>query len=252
LILGYAVLATVGFAVLLYLGHWLAAILLLFSSHAPMLYATLSPYSQWWGRVVRRFETAEREVWITIDDGPSEDTAAFGQMLDDRGIRATFFVVGERVARNVEQLRALEARGHQIGNHSKSHPSGAFWCLPRFMVEREIVECSRVIEGTTGSLPTLFRPPVGMKNFFVHPILQRERLELIGWSARGLDGLKNQIATKVVERIMRHVDPGAIILLHEGRPHSREVLALLLDRLDRDGYRAIVPSPSQLLPRKNE
>jgi peptidoglycan/xylan/chitin deacetylase (PgdA/CDA1 family) len=252
LILGYAVAALFGSIVLVASGHWIAAIVLLFSSHAPILYATLSPYSQWWGRVVRRFETSEREVWITIDDGPSEHSVAMGELLAEKAARATFFVVGQKVARNVEKVRDLKALGHEIGNHSRSHPSGTFWCLPPHLVKREILKCSRVIEGTIAAKPTLFRPPVGMKNPFVHPVLESEQLELVGWSARGFDGVKVASAQSVVDRVMRDVTPGTIILLHEGRPHSIEILRLLLQQLERDGYRAVIPTASQLLPRKHE
>lgn len=239
-------------------GHWVFALALLAASHAPILFATLSPYSSWWGRVVTHFQTTEKEVWITIDDGPSSDTVAFIDLLKRFDARATFFVVGSRALERREDLKRVADAGLSIGNHSFSHPSGAFWCLPRRKVDDQITRGSNAIEEVVGSRPSLFRAPVGMKNFFVHPILRRESLELIAWSARGFDGIGNKEPRAVVESILRDVSPGAIIMLHEGRSRSDgssvsvEILEQLLTELRARGFRAIVPQSDRLLPPKDE
>jgi peptidoglycan/xylan/chitin deacetylase (PgdA/CDA1 family) len=97
-----------------------------------------------------------------------------------------------------------------------THPSATFWALPKKRIASEIDRCSDAIEKATGSKPSLFRAPVGMKNPFVHPLLDARGLRLIGWSARGFDGVRSMPEDAAL-RIMKSVRPGAIILAHEGR-----------------------------------
>jgi peptidoglycan-N-acetylglucosamine deacetylase len=232
---------------------WRAALVIVFSSHMLLLYPTLVPRSQWWGRVITRFRTDAPEVWLTIDDGPDgSDTAALLDLLESHGAKATFFVKGNRLLELRELGRQIVSSGHELGNHSHAHPSGSFWMLSPQRLEREISDCSEAIEEVSGARPRRFRPPVGMKNFFVHPILERHGLELIGWSARGFDGLPFSSAEAVVERIMQKVRPGAILLIHEGRRSrdgrsiSVEVARLLLERLSAAGYRCVIPGSERL------
>ena len=77
------------------------------------------------------FETTQREVWLTIDDGPDPvDTPRLLEILRRFEARATFFVIGERAARFGAELEAIRAAGHEIANHTARHPSATFWCLP--------------------------------------------------------------------------------------------------------------------------
>jgi peptidoglycan-N-acetylglucosamine deacetylase len=232
---------------------WPVAILILFSSHMLLLYPTLVPRSQWWGRVITRFQTEQPEVWLTIDDGPDEnDTPALLGLLESHGANATFFVQGSRLLAAGNLGQNVVSAGHELGNHSHAHPSGSFWMLSRRRLEEEIKACSEAIEKVSGERPRRFRPPVGMKNFFVHPILERHGMELIGWSARGFDGLPFSSPETVVERIMKKVRPGAILLIHEGRRSrdgrsiSVEVARLLLERLSATGYRCVIPESTRL------
>jgi peptidoglycan-N-acetylglucosamine deacetylase len=225
------------------------AVSLVVLSHALIVYATLRPASRLLGPVVTRFDTARDEVWLTIDDGPSpDDTESMLDLLDEHGARATFFVVGERVAEQPETIAAIVRRGHAVANHSHTHPSGSFWALGPDRIRREIDDCNAAIESATGSACTLFRAPVGMKNPFVHPILAERGMQLIGWSARGFDGVGRVAPAAVASRIARTISPGAIILLHQGRRAadgtlvSVEVLRRVLERLRSEGYRAVIPT----------
>lgn len=214
------------------------------------LYPTLVANSQWWGPVVTRFEPrTPHEVWLTIDDGPDpEDTPRILDLLDTHEARATFFVKGSLAEQYPELLREVTARGHEIGNHSHSHPSGTFWCLFPSAIEREIDLASHAIQNAIDRLPRRFRAPVGMKNFWVHPCLQRRGMQLIGWSARGWDTVA-RTPLLAATRIMRDVTPGSIILVHEGRAISAhrgyEVVDQLLPRLTQAGFRCIIPSDDQ-------
>ncbi len=243
LILGFAFGAAVFFLALV-AAHPLLAIGVLFLSHMLILFPTLVANSQWWGPVVTRFETTEREVWLTIDDGPDPiHTPRLLELLKRFDARATFFVIGERAAKFPAELEAIRAAGHEIANHTFSHPSATFWCLPPARIASEIDRAQ--VPGP------YFRSPAGMKNFFVHPALARRNLHLIGWTVRGLDTVSND-PEAVAARIMRGVRPGAILLLHEG--HRTETqpdfhprcLEQTLAALAQANYRCVLPRPEQL------
>jgi peptidoglycan-N-acetylglucosamine deacetylase len=217
----------------------LAALGIVMVSHALVLYPTLRANSQWLGPVNTTFAAQNKEVWLTIDDGPTSDTVALLDALDSRQAKATFFVKGTLASQNPDLVRAIVARGHAVANHSYSHPSASFWALPPERIRREIEMCNDVIREITGSAPALFRAPVGMKNPFVHPALGS--MKLIGWTARAFDTTTDD-PEAVLRRLRPDVRPGAILLLHQGRPRSVEIIAHVVDALQADGYTFVLPS----------
>jgi peptidoglycan/xylan/chitin deacetylase (PgdA/CDA1 family) len=216
------------------------------ASHLPFLWGTLKPGSRLFSPVLTRLPTGERVVWLTIDDGPSDDTHAMLELLDAHGARATFFVVGERAAVRPELVREIVRRGHTLGNHSHAHPQAWFWALGPARMRREIDQAQRTLERITGRAPCWFRAVVGMANPFVSAPLKTHGLTRVAWTARGFDAVAQDPAT-VVARIERDLRPGAIVLLHEGARHGRnvETLALLLQRLEVLGYRARLPGETE-------
>lgn len=221
---------------------WRVGLPLMVASHAPFFWGTLWPYSRLFGPVLNRLPIAEKKVWLTIDDGPSDDTPALLDALDAHGAKATFFLVGERAARHPERVREILRRGHGIGNHSASHPSAWFWALGPSRMHREIAETQRILQEISGEPPRWFRAVVGMSNPFVNAALKAHGLARVAWSARGFDGVAAG-PDAVVARIERGLSPGAIVLLHEGAAHGRnvETIRLLLQRLDALGYRTVLP-----------
>lgn len=210
-----------------------------------VLYPTLRPNVQWLGPVITRFETDRQELWLTIDDGPSDDTRAVLDLFERHDVKATFFVKGELVEKRPELAMEIVRRGHTLANHSMTHPQASFWCAPAGMVGREIDGCSRVLQETTGEAPRWFRAPVGHKNFNVHPALKRRQMRLIGWTARGFDAIKSD-ADEIVRRILPHLRPGAIIVLHQGRAHSLRVLEHVIVSMKERGYAFVIPQDAQL------
>jgi peptidoglycan/xylan/chitin deacetylase (PgdA/CDA1 family) len=223
---------------------WTLGLPLLMISHAPYWWGTLWPQSAVFGPVLTRVPTDDRVVWLTIDDGPSNDTPAVLDALDAHGAKATFFLVGERAARHPERVRGILRRGHGIGNHSATHPARWFWALGPMRMRREIAGTQKILTDISGEPPRWFRAVVGMSNPFVHAALKTHGLARVAWSARGFDGVEADPQT-VVARIERNLSPGAIVLLHEGAAHGRnvETLSLLLKRLDALGYRTMLPDP---------
>jgi peptidoglycan/xylan/chitin deacetylase (PgdA/CDA1 family) len=221
---------------------WRLGLPLLLASHLPFLWGTLRPGSRLFGPVLARLPTDENVAWLTIDDGPSADTPAMLDLLDAHDAKATFFVVGERAAAMPERVREIARRGHGVGNHSASHPQAWFWALPPWRMRAEIEGAQRTLQAIGGRAPRWFRAVVGMSNPFAGAVLRDEGLARVAWSARGFDAVLRDPAA-VVARIERDLAPGAIVLLHEGAKHGRnvEVLGLLLQRLAALGYRCVLP-----------
>ena len=248
LILWFAFFATLLIPVLLLVlfpPWWPIALGVMALSHALVLWPTLRPNSQWLGPVITRFASSSKEVWLTIDDGPTGDTPALLDALDARNVNATFFVKGSLCAEHPELVRMMRARGHAIANHSQTHPSGAFWCLPPSAIGRQIDQCNTALTIVTSETPRLFRAPVGMKNPFVHPILSRRNMTLIGWSVRGFDAFGDDVE-RVVRRIVPRVRNGSIIVMHQGRGFSVACVSRVVDELQARGYSFVIPEFDRL------
>ncbi|MCF7222192.1 polysaccharide deacetylase family protein [Marilutibacter chinensis] len=220
--------------------HWGLPALLL--THAAMVWGTLKPQSRLFGPVLTRLPVDEPAAWLTIDDGPSDDTEAILDLLDAHHARATFFLVAARAQARPALVREIVRRGHTIGNHSLDHPSARFWMLGPRALARQIGEAQAVLAGLAGQPPRWFRAVVGMANPFVAAVLKRQGLARVAWCTRGFDTVEQDPAI-VVTRLEGGLRPGAIVLLHEGAAHGRsvEALALWLRRMDELGYRSVLP-----------
>jgi len=223
---------------------WRIAGPLLIGTHLAVVWGTLRPDSRLFGPALCRFDTDARELWLTIDDGPSHETPAVLDLLDAHGAKATFFLVGARARQYPQHVREIVRRGHGVGNHSDQHPTARFWALGPRAMRREIEQAQASLTEITGVAPVWFRAVVGMANPFVAAPLRRLGLARVAWSARGFDGAVSD-PQRVLRRVQRQLSPGAIVLAHEGAAHGRnlETLALLLQRFDELGYRCVLPAP---------
>jgi peptidoglycan/xylan/chitin deacetylase (PgdA/CDA1 family) len=218
-----------------------------------IVYPAIRANCGWFGPVVTRFRTPKKAVWLTIDDGPHpEDTPQLLQLLKKHHARATFFMIGRQVQKHPELARAILRDGHSLGNHTQTHPALFFWGFLDPWLTREIDQCSQVLQAATGELPRWFRAPAGMANPFLHFLLCDRNLKLIGWSARGYDGLFHN-PEAMADRIQHSVQPGTIILLHEGRrdgqgrPINVILAETVLARLAAEGYVFTVPEEADFL-----
>jgi len=221
---------------------WAVGLPLMFASHLPFWWGVLKADSGLFSPVLVRLPVDDNRVWLTIDDGPSADTAAILDLLDAHAAKATFFVVGARAQARPEALREIVRRGHGVGNHSHSHPQAWFWALGPGRMRAQVGQAQAVLTEIGGVAPRWFRAVVGMANPFVSAPLREHGLARVAWSARGFDAVAAEPAA-VVARVERDLSPGAIVLMHEGARHGRnvEALAQLLQRLDVLGYRTILP-----------
>lgn len=223
----------------------LAGVGVLALSHALLLYPTLRPNVQWLGPVITRFATERKEVWLTIDDGPAEDTDAVLDLFAAHDVKATFFVKGVLAERYPQLANAIVERGHSIANHSQTHPSFTFWCLLPKRVQAEIEKCNDTLSAITGVAPRWFRAPVGHKNPAVHPALSRRGMRLVGWTARGFDAVVTD-PEQILAGILPKLGPGTIVVLHQGRAHSLRVLEHVIVALKERGYAFVIPDDAQL------
>ena len=201
--------------VLLVLGAW--------SALAAVLAFAFLPGFDLPGRAVTRVAGA-RCLALTFDDGPHPDTTpALLAALRRAGVRATFFLVGESVARWPELARAIAAGGHVIGNHTQRHR--LLTLRTGDEVDDEIAACQRAL-AATGIVARLFRPPHGFKPWGLHRLLRRHRLRLVAWqgSIRDTDAPGSAV---IVTRALALARTGRILLLHDHpRCHADVVAAL--------------------------
>jgi peptidoglycan/xylan/chitin deacetylase (PgdA/CDA1 family) len=184
-------------------------------------------------------------VAITFDDGPDPvHTRRVLDLLDARGHRGTFFVIGERAERHADVVTEIARRGHGLGNHSFHHSHRTPTMAPATLAA-ELVRAGDVLERAAGVRPRWFRPPVGLLSPPVVDAARRARLEIVGWSATARDGVARATVESALARLVGALRPGAILVLHDaaergGRaPIAVEVLARLLDALDERGLRSV-------------
>ena len=235
--------------VALLLVHWVPHQMLgcMFILHGLVLVPTFIPNGGWFGPIVRRFETQEKEVFLTLDDGPDPElTPRVLELLAVHDAKACFFVIGRKVREAPGLARAIVERGHELGNHTDSHRPRWFWsCLWRG-VAREVEGCSRSIRDAAGVVPRWFRSPVGFSSPFVFPVIRAANLRLLGWSAWAKDCGEDAPETAAA-RVLKAVRPGAIIVIHpeckgaDGTAPGFKCLELVLCELSRQGYRCVLP-----------
>jgi peptidoglycan/xylan/chitin deacetylase (PgdA/CDA1 family) len=217
-----------------------------FAVHMALVYALSAPTCRWLGPAVTRFRTREREVWLTIDDGPDgERTVELAAQLQRRGVRATFFVEGRRLEEGAELAMQLMESGHTLANHTYSHPVRSFWLLWPSVLRAEIDRCDAVLEKAGVKLRRWFRAPLGLKHFLLCAELEKRGMRLVAWNVRGHDGLVCR-PEAVTQRVLKGLAPGAIILLHEGRAASLAAVLQVVDAVLARGYRFVIPEDATL------
>ncbi len=178
-----------------------------------------------------------RRVSLTFDDGPDPDaTPRVLDILAAQRVPATFFLIGERAARNRTLVRRIAASGHDLGNHSWSHQS--LWLAgPRRTVD-EVRRSYETIAAIAGTPPRFFRPPWGMTNLALFPVLRKLGTPCVFWTVQ-TEGRRPAPAPVQVGRALRRARPGAIFDFHDadGVPGAGERLVAALPSMI-EGLRA--------------
>lgn len=173
-------------------------------------------------------------VSLTFDAAwGNEDTETLIEILGKYNIRATFFVVGEWVEKYPESVKALYDAGHEVMNHSYTHPY--MTKLSSEQMIKQINDCDDKIAAITGVRPTLFRPPYGDYNDTVVSTLRGIGHFTIQWDVDSLDW-KNPGSDKIVERVLSKVKPGSIVLFHNAAKDTPGALPVIIEGLIQKGY----------------
>lgn len=213
---------------------------------AAMLYGyakkPATPGLFWRENVVLRVPTKEKVVALTYDDGPHPVfTPEILDILDKYHVKATFFMVGKRMEEYPEIVKDVISRGHVIANHTYTHPHN-IELDTQAQVIRELEKCEEVIEKMTGRRAHLFRPPRGLVDGTVFMIAAEEGYRVILWTVSA-DHHDAPTPEAMVQRVMKHIRPGGIILAHDGTisPRWKDVAATpgIIESLKKKGYRFV-------------
>ncbi len=163
----------------------------------------------------------------------NEDTEELIEILGRYGIKATFFVVGEWVDKYPESVKALHDAGHEIMNHSDTHPHMSK--MNSAGIISELNACNNKIEAVTGVRPTLFRCPYGEYDDNVIGTVSGLGLTAIQWDVDSLDW-KDYDAETISQRVLSRIQPGSIVLFHNAALHTPEALPGIIEELLSEGY----------------
>jgi peptidoglycan-N-acetylglucosamine deacetylase len=185
-----------------------------------------------------------KEVALTFDDGPHPETARkLLDLLGKEGVKATFFVVGSKVDESPRLIRRMMKEGHEVGNHTYSHPR--LDGMDAAQIRDEIAKCGHAVFRATGAGMNLFRPPGMRYDEIVIRTAQDLGYVTIHWNTAAQD-FQPQEPSRIVEKVLKRTQPGSVILLHS-HPNTLEALPAILSELKAKGYRFV--RVSQMLGR---
>lgn len=183
--------------------------------------------------------TQEKVAALTFDDGPDPvDSPAVLDILKEKKVRATFFVLGQAAHSNPILLKRLVAEGHEIGNHSFNHDY-----QQRRLVE-EMKQTDREVFAATGNHTYFYRPPGGLISKNQLETIKKNGHIVALWSVDSKDW-RNPGVNQIVKNVVKNVFPGAIILMHDGGYHRTQTVKALgpiIDSLREQGYRLVTLS----------
>ncbi|UWX60191.1 polysaccharide deacetylase family protein [Chryseobacterium oranimense] len=170
--------------------------------------------------------TKINEVALTFDDGPTEFTPKFLDLLKEHQVKATFFCIGKQIEKYPETFQRIIAEGHTVGNHTYSHSNNTGFLSASKMVE-EIEKCDEVMLKTGNIQTELYRPPFGVTNPSIARAIKKTYKTSIGWNVRSLDTITDD-EKKIFKRVTTGLKKGSIILLHDTSEKTYNVLVDLL------------------------
>ena len=187
-------------------------------------------------KIVRSMQ--DKNVYLTFDDGPDgKITPRLLELLDKHDTKATFFLVGQKAECFPEVVLQIHNNGHSIGNHSYTHPHLIF--KSKELIKKEIQRTDETLFEITGRHPKLFRPPYGQFGFSLLKVLNVMNRRMILWSASSQDYKTNSSSDKIQKRMRRIIQPGRIVLMHDGHlqsPHTFSALENALWRYKDQGF----------------
>ena len=206
-------------------------------------YGAFHRNSSLFGRPITRLAASDRAVALTFDDGPNPDaTPPILDALRERGVKATFFILGRHAEQWPDIVKRVADEGHEIGNHGYYHRK-LHLKSPKY-VRRDLELGTEMIRRASGVRPRLFRAPHGFRSPWVTPIARSLGQRTVGWSLGVWDSDRPGVDA-IVEKTVDGARPGSILLLHDGdgydpcgdRMQTARAVPLIVDRLRDRGYR---------------
>ena len=203
-----------------------------------LFYASYSIRAGCYLKALCRAKKKEKVVALTFDDGPHPaHTAEVLDVLKQYRAPAAFFCIGSQAEKYPEAVRRIVADGHTVGNHSYRH-TGWFPFYSAKKMEKDLRLSQGILERITKRPVTFFRPPFGVTNPTVAKVVKKTGYHTIGWNIRSFD-TRGESPERIFRRIVRRLEPGSVILLHDRLPDAAAVLKSLLDELQKQQYRII-------------
>ena len=220
-----------------------------------LLAMAVLPGNSFYGETITCGKVADGKklVGLTFDDGPYPPfTQELVAVLEEKQVKATFFVVGNNAAKFPDVVKLVESKGHEVALHAGEHKD--FLKLNGSELTGNISSGKKVLEELTGKPVKYMRPPHGFRDWAVMEEASKAGLTVINWSVIPRDWT-NPGAKEIADRVCKDVFPGAIVLLHDGdapsqtasREQTVEATALIIDELRKQGYNFV--TVSQLLER---
>lgn len=170
----------------------------------------------------------KKSIALTFDDGPHPDnTPRILDILKEKGVKATFFVIGKNAEKHPDLVRRIDAEGHIVANHSYSHNYLiAFFSTKR--LKNDLTHCNDIVYQILEKKPKFFRPPFGVTNPRYGTVLRELNLQSIGWSLRSFDTrAKNKY--QLIQNVISKLQKRDIVLLHDHLPVTADALEDLIE-----------------------
>ena len=189
-------------------------------------------------------DTDKKQVALSFDAAwGNEQTNTLLDILDKYEVKTTFFLVGAWVDNYPESVKDIADKGHDIGNHSNTHPH--MTQMSSSDMTKEVEECNKKIEEITGCRPTLFRAPYGDYNNDVVKSVNGCNMYCVQWDVDSLDW-KDPTPQQITQNVLKKLQDGSIILMHNGAKNTPEALPMVIEGIKEKGYE-IVPISEILL-----
>lgn len=207
-----------------------------------LLLLAVLPGNSFYGKVLTHADTQRKVIALTFDDGPYPPyTQKLLNVLAEKHVHATFFMVGENAAKHPELVREVQSAGHLVALHAGYHKD--LLKLSPDEVRSNIAYGKSTLEGITGTQLHYMRPPHGFKDWSVISAIENSGLLTTNWSIIPRDWT-NPGTQVITDRVLEKAEPGAIVLLHDGdspknkapREQTIEAVAAIIDKLRAQGY----------------
>lgn len=202
------------------------------------VYASFTIRSQYYVHAICSGNTQGNAIALTFDDGPvTGKTNRILDILKEKDAPATFFCIGNRVAKNPDLIKRMDAEGHLVGNHSYDHKK-SFPVQSLTNIVTELTKTDQSIEAVIRKKPAYFRPPFGVTNPVVAGGVLYTRHTVIGWTVRSLDTVTKD-RKKLWNRITRNLAAGDIVLFHDYVDLTIELLPEYIDHIRKSGLKIV-------------